>query len=381
MACACAQERVFLGLDYGATFTLDQQNRVKLLEPDDEEEGMNVVRYTKLEMMLSEPGWFNTAPDFEEIQHWVRDHWRSSGIRVLGAEFFGVALSSLVDMAMDSLGEPDYDKKSIVATVTFPFLSDTTRQAIKLGVACENITSRCEWIRAATESTAALVGLLHMSPEYAWTPLQRQESIIVADCGGLTLDMTVFRCLLPGEDKAAMPVTANCSILGGGAWLDRNYERLIDQKVGQLMASRHDIDPADAKARLIHAWHYNIKTQRFARLGDEISFDVAGSRVIIQRAELDGIFMPECLKIANQILALRDHELGQGEGRQLNRVFITGGLGCSSIVRNLVQRRLGTGLSLEFNESRQNELWNAVAIGGAFFHDGSIPVFRNSEPV
>ncbi|CAH0043407.1 unnamed protein product [Clonostachys solani] len=365
MECNFRRKHIFLGLDFGTTrsgafavhawvcqehrcfrvieeapvnkfptkFIHSPENRIELVGPDQDVPDKHVVKNAKLEILLSDPGWFEETGDFREIQSWVKNGWQGAGDAGFAAEYFGIAIKKLYELALAAIDKSDAPKESITTVVTFPNLRDKAKDTLKIGLAYSNILSRCRDVHVGVESQAALAGLLHRCPEVAQMALAERESVIVADCGGITLDMAAFRHFDPA--CGGTPTTGSISVLGGGLWIDRNFERLVDRKLSELMAQISEPDHEHAKgvkSSLMIQWHSFIKERPL----------------------------------------------------HPQRVFLTGGLGCSKSVRELVQRILDT--KVEGNEPRMRVqdtedtfgLWNAVAMGGAHYFDPTISVACSS---
>ncbi|CAI6092184.1 unnamed protein product [Clonostachys chloroleuca] len=367
MACPCKRDHVFIGLDFGTTrcgavvtcadvctehsyFQVQHEIRVpkflarfvtrghkiEMVRTDQNDPNVSGVKNAKLEILFNgDPERFVKRGDYHQIKSWVEGDWQRSGGAGLPAEYFGSAIKTLYDLAWKDLKMPHISKESITTVVTFPLLTGAIKDTLKRGLDYSNISSRCQDVQVSEESHAALAGLLREYPEIGREALAANESIIVADCGGITLDIAAFR---PFDPKCGgAPAAASISRLGGGLWVDRNFEKLVDQKldelkvqISQLGDEEVDNEEADeVRSELIRLWHTSIK-----------------------------------------------------ENPPFQRVFLTGGLGCSQAVRELVPRILNAKIADGKPPMRVENtedpplLWNAVAMGAAHCFDRTIPVHR-----
>ncbi|CAG9985682.1 unnamed protein product [Clonostachys byssicola] len=364
MDCICAKEHVFVGLDFGTTlvkafihwhasdmltqsyntsrsgsyatlarvcrehglfrvikrawvskfptkFKLSDDNRIEMVAPDQEVPEGYLVQHAKLEILFSDLSRFEKTDDFNEIQSWVKEGWRKGARAGYVAEHFGVAVKTLFELVLDQLKEPHIPRESITIVVAFPVLTDKIKDLLKMGLNYSNISSYCQDVHIGLESHAALASLLSIRPESAQVALTRHESIIVADCGGITLDISAFRS--SSTNKTEVVYT---SILGGGIWIDYNFEKLLDERLDALKPDIMISEPDDGEVESFRSW----------------------------------------------------------------LVFLTGGLGRSPAVRELVQRILDTKVKRGERAMRIDSttdlgcMWNAVARGATHYFDPNIPV-------
>ncbi|CAH0028894.1 unnamed protein product [Clonostachys rhizophaga] len=347
MACPCKRDHVFIGLDFGTTRSgavvtradvctehsyfqvqheirvpkflatfVSRGHKIEMMRTDQNDPNVSGVKNAKLEILFNGgPEWFVKQGDYHKIKSWVELDWQRSSGAGLPAEYFGSAIKTLYDLAWEGLEMPQISKESITTVVTFPLLTGAIKDTLKRGLEYSNISSRCQDVQVSEESHAALAGLLREYPEIGREALAANESIIVADCGGITLDIAAFRPFDPNCGGA--PTAASISRLGGGFWIDRNFEELVDKKLDELKAQISQLDEVD----------------------DE-------------------------------------------EADEPQHVFLTGGLGCSQAVRELVPRILNAKtadgkppMRVE-NTGDPPLLWNAVAMGAAHCFDRTIPVHR-----
>uniref|UniRef100_A0A8H7N276 Actin-like ATPase domain-containing protein n=1 Tax=Bionectria ochroleuca TaxID=29856 RepID=A0A8H7N276_BIOOC len=345
-------------------FKLSDDNRVELVGPADNVPDKSAVQNAKLEILLSDKGWFQKTEDYDEIKSWVEGVGKEPAVLAT---------------------PPSTSEESITTVVTFPSLRDKFKELLKIGIMYSNIASRCQGLYVGLESHAALSGLLHTYPQVSREALAERESIIVADCGGITLDMTAFREFNP-RCEGIPASSGSTSVLGGGLWIDRNFEKLVDAKLDELKAQinhPNDRQVRLTKSNLMAQWHRSIKGEPLVAMGGAYSFVLHGMQGSINRTDMERVLVPECQKIADAIFEVAKKERSENGGRPANRVCLTGGLGCSQAVRELVQRILDTKVAanhpaLRIERTDTHTLWNAVALGAAHHFDPTIPVDRFS---
>ncbi|KAH7152732.1 hypothetical protein EDB81DRAFT_931074 [Dactylonectria macrodidyma] len=237
--------------------------------------------------------------------------------------------------------------------VTYPGIwNESELRRLKLAVRNAGIEKECCQgcgVRYCTEQAAAVHAVLFDYPEQLEPQHENGESMIVADCGGLTLDAATYEFCSPSVPRSSESlgeiVDAKSSFTGGLS-LNIAFDNMISDNLKRVSQRSDDQLLTSSLRRRAEAgkwFEHNIKPKfgdlRRNPYDDVWRFsNVAGCEVVIDRANMVRTFDPIIETIVAHIVEL--YARAKARGKQPKVVFLTGGVSQSPRIQNWVRKKL-----------------------------------------
>ncbi|KPM41282.1 hypothetical protein AK830_g5313 [Neonectria ditissima] len=424
--CTCDEDDVFVGLDFGATFSGRSTVRTAYcqvhhpericLPPETPSKIPTALHLNTSSNCIEYPDFPGTAtPGQDELRYFkltlmnnslLFDLIRNSNVAALlelnvNACPTGLATSEVVSIFLQGLwkqARTSNPRGRLHAVITWPSCwSKTTLKRLKEAVELAGIPAESNnRVHYLTEHEAAVNAILFDHRDLCLSLRKGGHSIIVADCGGITIvssspepgsailaglfnwqgcqDAATFQFepIAPGQTRVGT-ISSHHTHLCGSIDLDVGYKQLVTQKIKEATGLlEDDFTPRLLSARkyAIKRWHERIKHRYEVRtlIGGQATFELDSGTIEIHRDEIIKIFDSVIKPISALVLKLFDE--GKKKGSVPKAVFLTGGLACNPHIQVQVKSSLQINLRHEAPQvvfGTDHNMWTAVCRGAAMF--------------
>ncbi|CAG9948513.1 unnamed protein product [Clonostachys rosea f. rosea IK726] len=292
-------------------------------------------------------------------------------------------LDGLINLMLEKMAEtaPGILKKDMKIILTYPeFFQSSTGEAFTLLsqaidlLDMQGILS----IDKLPEHSAALKASLYFARGDLWKHQMANAWVVVADCGGMTVDAVLYRIPAPNTTEDTTQFHQLSSSLVGGVWVDQAIDMYARQHL-RTWPGGHDNGLFETRVQqVMDHWHRVIKPEfepddrlPALALGNGLFFDYP--RDVIIKAFKDVIEI-----IYNAVSELW-HARGLN-GMHPKGLILSGGLAQQEYLKDqlLVKLRQKIDQNLEIIPEIPQDSWNWVASGAALSGLSSTSLFNHS---
>ncbi|KAI9320171.1 hypothetical protein BX666DRAFT_1920028 [Dichotomocladium elegans] len=244
---------------------------------------------------------------------------------------------------MQRTGAAQYSQEQFRYCLTVPAIWDdhgkaTMREAmVQAGII--DVSDPPERLVLVTEPEAAA---MYCEKQCGNWNMQDQDSFMIVDAGGGTVDLIVYRMEMKNE-KRLHEITRGCGGTCGSAYIDNNMRRLVLEKIGleedQISSCAFE-NVMDVFTDKIKPYYCGEGDQRLqlpamimAQLNDRDPLVDSDGCILISADELnDKVYNP----VFKQVLQLIEDQLTLAN-TFVNSLFLVGGFGCSEYLYKTVE--------------------------------------------